>query len=208
MKQFLILIIFIMSYNNRLYADNSCSDMYISPENKQYLENLTIYKDVVERIYIPLDQCSDDRKQISICIANENVYKRQDCKAISMIPTSKISIGDIDSSIQSPLKDILLYFKQISNTKICVVTPTSRGLIPVVCRLYLDLYLEEEESQQKCSNISKACYKSSQSKSPFNFSGQVIQCLQETLDATFLGKNICGNEQMSKIFYKHYSKIF
>ena len=174
-------------------ADYGVSCRGVSVPVDDYLEQSTAYghiKNNIDIINVP-DACTTDDSKISFCLKN----KDGTCKTIIMNLDDSKKLREL-SADNNPnlganplLADIVLSVK-VLNKMFCLTMPTSRGIMPVICRpTSLPPSISPDE---ECRYIGKTCYMgTSNSQSLFNFSGKAVDCVKETLDQVFFRETLC-----------------
>jgi len=106
-------------------------------------------------------------------------------------------LGDLsanpDLGGQRSLENILLSV-DIIDSEVCLTMPTSRGMMPLICRNKEvgPSSPTGEAVEEICRTIGESCYSSrSKSQSLLSFSGLTIHCLRDTLNKVFYIGNEC-----------------
>jgi type IV secretion system protein VirB6 len=114
-----------------------------------------------------------------------------------MLIGDTLRLGDIstnpDIGGKRSLENILLSISIIGKN-VCLTMPTSRGMMPLICRNKEAEVPSPtgEVVEEICRTIGKSCYGSSaKSQSLLSFSGLTIHCLRDTLNKVFYIGNEC-----------------
>lgn len=201
---FITTLLFSCLWINLACADfnESCIDLPgVASANGDYLMLETAYGHLRGNIDIKSVEggCDDKTNEIKFCFKSDNQAESKcDPPVIIKVNNSRI-LGDINTGVtlggNQLLKDLVLSVVRKDNT-ICLMIPTSRGAMPLICKsTKLSFDSSDSNEAPDCSTIGQSCYDGrSRSQSLFNFSGMAVYCLQETLNKAFYQKNVCVPE--------------
>ena len=187
-----------------------------TPGGSDFLKQKTAFGFILNHLTIPAQACNQPSlTEMSLCIRSSEPSQgslSNTCKPVTIpIGTRGLSLSTLAASTElgSPpystkLGNIplsLLFYPsqnsdwQTGDNLLCIAMPTPNGITPLICqpRSQPPGWTPPSNSPPDCSNISTACYgQSTNSQSPFNFSGQAYQCLIETMNNVFFQVNSCG----------------
>ncbi len=183
------------------YNDHSCDSAKPTViKDEEYLTNHTVYGYVQPDIFVTKESCSERSQSIEICIQSLE-SQTNGCHKITMKPGQKNTISAISKNLLLAQNDItkdIVLSADIVSSRLCVSMPTSRGPMPLVCKLIDKQAVEPavvDDTSSSCTPMTPICFNPdySVSKSPFSFSGPAYQCLSETLYNIMFGKTRCVN---------------
>lgn len=151
--------------------------------------------------------CSSDGELLKFCLHRPSGGEKI-CDIVSLsIGQSKI-IKEISSDSLLQNNDIIgnirLTAQRIEGL-VCLTMPTSRGPMPIVCRDGIngdssDDFSRFGEPQDSCKNISPVCYgQTVYSQSLFNFTGNAVLCLKESLENVFYRGSSCNSSSYKNL---------
>lgn len=176
----------------RSYGE-SCTVLPLN-DAANYLRSSTVYGYIQQNIDMKgedIDGCKPGGNQLKFCIRNGDV-----CTKVNMRvgKTSKLKDLADDAYIKRTpsLANVELSARVIKN-KVCLVMPTSRGSMPLICRnAEPSSGNPPPDDRDRCQTLGKSCYdKSNKSQSLLSFSGLTIHCLRDTLHKVFYVGNDC-----------------
>ena len=174
----------------------SCSALPIF-DTTEYLVNDTAYgylqKNIDMKTYVT-DACKKGGSEFKFCIRNESGATNY-CTEVTMNIGDRRALSSLstnpDIGANLSLKDIVLEVKAIEN-EVCLLMPTSRGELPLMCRNGIGEELVQEGESEVCKTLGQSCYDGrSKSQSLFSFSGLTIHCLRDTLNKVFYVGDEC-----------------
>lgn len=174
----------------------SCSALPIFADT-QYLIQDTAYgflqKNIDMKTYVD-NGCKKGGSEFKFCIRNASGSK-DFCTAKTMKIGDEATLGSLNSNpdigANLILKDIILEVKVIEND-VCLIMPTSRGKLPLMCRSGEGKELVQPGESEVCKSLGQSCYDGrSKSQSLLSFSGLTIRCLRDTLNKVFYVGNEC-----------------
>ena len=132
--------------------------------------------------------CKKVGSKFKFCIRNESGAANY-CTEVTMnigdsrVLSSLSTNPDIGANLS--IKDIVLEVKAVANA-VCLLIPTSRGSIPVMCRNGTGEKLVQVGESEVCKTLGQSCYDGrTKSQSLLSFSGLTIHCLRDTLNKVF-----------------------
>jgi type IV secretion system protein VirB6 len=140
------------------------------------------------------DGCSSGGSEFKFCIKNA-IGSPEFCSKKTMRIGEKATLSSMNSNPdigQNPmLKDIILEVKAIEN-EVCLMMPTSRGNMPLMCRDGKGEELAQEGEPGVCRSLASSCYDGERkSQSLLGFSGQAVHCIRDTLNKVFYVGDEC-----------------
>lgn len=184
---------------------DSCSALPVF-DDTTYLVNDTAYgflqQNIDMKTYVN-DGCKKGGSLFKFCIKNES-SSPDFCTKVTLSVGDKTTVGAISSNPDiggNPvLKDIALEVKAIDN-EVCLVMPTSRGVLPLMCRNGEGDELVQPGESEVCRNLGQSCYDGrAKSQSLLSFSGLTIHCLRDTLNKVFYVGNECPRLQDDLVY--------
>lgn len=181
------------------------------PSDIAYLENETAYgyiqKNLDMQTYVP-DGCAADGTEFSFCIKNEDGASEY-CSLATINIGDAAYLGSLNSNPElggNPmLSNVILEVQQIEND-VCLQMPTSRGLMPLLCRSAGNIEDETEEGVNPdgtdvCGNISESCFSQhSKSQLLFDVYGLTVNCVRDALDRVFYIGSECPSTDEEIIY--------
>lgn len=193
----LLLLIFTQLWIFTANADfgDSCTPPPIS-DSTGYLASSTAYGYLQKNIDMTTNisnGCTQDGQFLRFCIRNS--IPSPVCQPVEMSLGDEVQLSSISSNPNigsNPLLgDIKLKAELIENS-LCLTMPTSRGVVPIVCRLYSSISNIPSVEGEVCKNLGASCYDGrTKSQSLLSFSGITVHCTRETLDKVFYVGNTC-----------------
>ncbi len=193
-----IIAIIVLFSSQNVFADfgQQCPSVIFAVDS-EFIQN-TAYGHVLSNIDITTyinGGCDPDDPQLKFCIKNK-AGSQKICKEITMNVGEQWTLSQLNDNpslgMNEVLKDLLLTATVINN-KLCLMMPTSRGPMALVCKDTTLPTQKKLDDSLTCRNIGKICYMgASRSQSLFNFSGLAIDCLKESLDKIFYQITTCG----------------
>ena len=165
----------------------SCSTLPIT-DNTGYLNDDTAYgyirKSLDMKTYVT-DGCAIG-EEFKFCIKNQ-VGSANACKQVRMKIGSYAKLKTLSSNPNiggHPILGEISVGVRIIDEVACLVMPTSRGSMPLMCRdTTIAPAVAEETLDAICKNIDKSCYSANtKTQSLLSFSGVTVNCLKDTLD--------------------------
>ncbi|MCP5369324.1 MAG: type IV secretion system protein [Rickettsiaceae bacterium] len=188
---------------------NSFGDSCVSlpgMDDSEYLNNDTAYGFIRENIDITTHsegKCDQQGDIFKFCIRNASGDPTP-CTQVSLSLNNTAQLSSLTNNPDiigsSFLQNVSLSVANIEN-RICLVMPTSRGQMPLLCRNAENIGGDESEETGNdplptCRVLGDGCYDGeSKSQSIFSFSGLVIHCLRDSLDKMFYTINECQDPE-------------
>ncbi len=205
-KLALILIsLYIALMNVRADADSfgdSCVSLPLTDDDG-YLNNNTAYGFIRENIDVTTHadgQCNQQGEDFKFCIRNAS-GAAEPCKQAILSLNNTALLGTLTDNpdiINSQfLQNVALTVANIEN-RICLVMPTSRGRVPLLCRDAENTGTDNTSGDPlpTCRVLGDGCYDGeSKSQSIFSFSGLAVHCLRDSLDKMFYTINECQDPE-------------
>ncbi|MDP5083262.1 MAG: hypothetical protein NWP61_03350, partial [Rickettsiaceae bacterium] len=176
----------------------SCSLLPIS-DSEGYLVDNTAYGYIQKNLDMKthvVDACATEGNKLKFCIRN-HVNHADVCTPVTMSIGDTMRLGTLsdnpDIGGKPSLANILLSVGVIDR-EVCLTMPTSRGMMPLICRnKEAEVSSPTEEAVEEiCRTIGESCYNGrSKSQSLLSFSGLTIHCLRDTLNKVFYIGNEC-----------------
>jgi type IV secretion system protein VirB6 len=184
---------------NSAHADTfgeSCSALPLF-DTTDYLVKGTAYGYIRSNIDMKtyaIDACEKGGSEFKFCIRNAT-GSPDFCSSVTMNIGDQRALSSMNANPDvgqyTTLKDIVLEVKAIENN-VCLLMPTSRGMIPLMCRNGTKEEIIPPGEAAVCKNLGKSCYDGrSKSQSLFSFSGLTIHCLRDTLNKVFYVGDEC-----------------
>ena len=181
-----------------------------------YLKQNTAYGHIMFSIdmtsTLAPDACDPNGSKFKFCLKNKE-GSSEECTVITLDLNSSRRLSELSTDGNPDLggnillKDIILTVKIVDEKLLCLVMSTSKGQLPLACRLTNALPPPPSPDEQ-CRNIGKTCYMgTTRSQSLFNFSGLAVDCMKETLDKVFFRYTNCNpkNDKVSLIALNPFS---
>jgi len=165
-------------------------------DTTNYLINDTAYgliqKNIDMKTHV-VDACLAAGSQLKFCIKNQ--VASPVCTPVTMNIGDTAALGSLtantDITGKPSLANVQLTVAVIEN-EVCLVMPTSRGMMPVMCRDKAPTGVVGAQVEEICRTLGKSCYDGrSKSQSILSFSGLTIHCLRDTLNKVFYVGNEC-----------------
>jgi type IV secretion system protein VirB6 len=203
-KIILFLQLYLFSLAPSIFANygESCAPLpMVTTDN--YLVEGTAYGYLRDNIDIKTyaKGCDEDSTQLKFCLKDPNrsnpnctniVIQNGETKTLLALDPKNPLFGSVKQ-----LQDIALTVTQLGSS-LCLTMPTSRGRTPLICKNLSNTNTGVEPEERLCSNIGDSCYMGkAKSQSWFNFSGQAIHCVKETLDKVFFDPNKCTDNKIN-----------
>ncbi len=198
-----VLIVFVQSVlvlsAHFAHADtfgDSCSALPLF-DTTEYLVNDTAYgylqQNIDMKTYVD-DACDKGSSEFKFCIRNAAGAANY-CSPVTMNIGDISTLGSINANPaiggDPSLKDIVLEVRAVEN-EVCLLMPTSRGMLPLMCRDGIGEELVQEGESEVCKTLGQSCYDGrSKSQSLLSFSGLTIHCLRDTLNKVFYVGDEC-----------------
>jgi type IV secretion system protein VirB6 len=200
------LVLFISANSAR--ADTfgeSCSALPLF-DTTDYLVEDTAYgylRNNIDMKTYALDACEKGGSEFKFCIRNATGSPAF-CSPVTMNIGDQRALSSLNANPaigQDPaLKDIVLEVKAIGND-ICLLMPTSRGMIPLMCRNGTEDEVVPPGEAEVCKNLGQSCYDGrTKSQSLLSFSGLTIHCLRDTLNKVFYVGDECPRHEEDLAF--------
>lgn len=196
----ILLQILLTTSCNTIYANSFGQSCTLLPlvDSTNYLINDTAFGYVQNNLdmktHVP-DGCAAQGDAFKFCIRNAP-SSAEVCKQVSMNIGDSETLGSLtdnpDLKSKSFISNILLKVNVIENS-VCLSMPTSRGLMPLICRdKEATLPTEDPIDEDVCRPLPPSCYEGrAKSQTLFSFSGLTIHCLRDSLDKLFYVGNDC-----------------
>lgn len=207
-----ILLVFVQSvlilsahFANASTFGESCSALPVF-DDTAYLVNDTAYgfikKNIDMKTYVD-DACKKGGSEFKFCIKNAS-GSTDFCTEVIMSIGDTTTLGSISSNPDiggNPiLSGVALEVKAIDN-EVCLIMPTSRGMLPLMCRNGEGEELIQPGESEVCRNLGQSCYDGrSKSQSLLSFSGLTIHCLRDTLNKVFYVGDECPRLQDDLVY--------
>ena len=208
-NRFIIFVAFICLwlYPRAILANfgQSCSGLPTNPSDS-YLRTDTAYGHLIGNIdmttYVT-GACDPTTNEIMFCLQMPAGVTPRCTAPITVAVGDSTTLGQISTNPElggsAQLKDLILSATRIDDY-ICLTMPTSRGLLPVVCKTTTIAAPPATDTDTSCKPLGASCYDGhTKSQSPLNFSGTAVYCLQETLNKVFYETGTCVSEDQSEI---------
>ncbi len=141
--------------------------------------------------------CTQDGNILRFCIRNNSASPV--CNPVALNLGDIVKLQDISSNPDLGANSLLANISlsvEIVESSLCLMMPTSRGKLPVICRNYNDSSTVTGIEQQVCQNLGTSCYDgASKSQSLLSFSGITVHCVRQTLDKVFYTGNSCIGQE-------------
>lgn len=201
LRNFLTILILVLSHNTLANFGEICPGAVIVGSDS-YLVDRTAYGQVRNNIDMTtyVNGCDDMASDFKFCLKDTNASNPV-CTEVQMNVGDTKTLSSINNNPDlggnSLLAPVSLTVTLTSNSQMCLNMPTSRGQLPVACKLVNSQVLNSLGNNMGCTNISNACYDAStRSQSPFNFSGKVVTCLRQSLDNVFYTGRGCDTNEI------------
>ena len=184
------------NFANASTFGESCSALPVF-DDTEYLVDNTAYgflqKNIDMKTYVE-DACTQGASEFTFCIKNSS-GSSDVCTAKTMKIGDKATLGSMNSNpaigANPILRDIDLEVKAIDSS-ICLVMPTSRGILPLMCRDGDTKELISQDEPEICKTLGQSCFDGkSKSQSLLSFSGMTVHCLRNALDKVFYSGDEC-----------------
>ena len=174
----------------------TCETMPMS-DPTGYLVKETAYGFIQENIDIKThteNGCQQEGEEFQFCIKNATGVNPV-CNQVTLALGDRTAIRNLTDNpeiVDSEfLGNVLLSVDRMEN-KLCLFMPTSRGLMPLMCRNSEVTGEDTVNEDPVCRALGDGCYEEeSKSQSLFSFSGVTVHCLRDTLDKVFYTENEC-----------------
>ena len=174
----------------------SCSALPIV-DSTNYLNNDTAYGFIKQNLdmqtYVA-DACRAQNDTLTFCIKNKSGTSPI-CTPVIMRIGESNSLSNITTNpeiINQPSIAAIILSVALVKTKVCLTMPTSRGMMPILCRDRASKNILGSEAIKTCQTLGKSCYDgSNKSQSILSFSGVTVNCLRDTLNRVFYVGNQC-----------------
>jgi len=194
----MLMSIMLLATNINTYANTfgqSCSALP-NLDTTNYLINDTAYGFIQKSLDMKThvtDACLAAGSEFKFCIKNQTASPV--CTPVTMNIGETARLGSLttntDITGKPSLANVPLTIAVVEN-EICLIMPTSRGMMPVMCRDKAPTGVVGEDVEEICRTLGKSCYDGrSKSQSLLSFSGLTIHCLRDTLNKVFYVGNEC-----------------
>lgn len=192
---------------NMVFAASAYADTYgkscvalPAVDSSNYLVNDTAYGYVQNSIDMKTyptgaNACTAEGTEFKFCIINKNPTPTSPCTPVTMNIGDTATLGSLttntDITSSASLSQIPLAVSIFDN-KVCLTMPTSRGIMPLMCRNKEPEPVVGAQVEQICQSLGASCYDgATKSQSLLSFSGLTIHCLRDTLNKVFYVGNQC-----------------
>ncbi|MCF8462810.1 MAG: type IV secretion system protein [Rickettsiaceae bacterium] len=197
----LCLVLFLNNSNAILASDfgGNCSSAGSIGPNPTSSSNDALYSYLQNNICISTTSCAVDNSNLTICVRNDNNTDNScvpdtSCTEYNLSLNQNTALSSFTNnaflSTEPNIKNTNVTVTQV-DTNVCLMLETVFGMESVVCKTTTTTPPPKPENKT-CTNVAPVCNTDAgHSKSIFNFSGRAIQCLRETLNASFFGNSTC-----------------
>ena len=202
------------------YAINPSESCTLLPkvDDSGYLTDNTAFGFIQSNFYMKTHAagaCDAVGTEFKFCIKNKDGAE-DFCKQVAIETGAQATLGSLTNNTdivgKSFISNIVLSVSEIDE-QLCLLMPTSRGPMPLICRDKTPAVPVEgeegaagEENMDPtgvCKTIAKSCYDTgNKSQSLFSFSGMTVQCLRDTLDKVFYQGSDCTPTEDNEIQMK------